>query len=166
MNRKKVLKIVLIFLIVIILVTAYFLLTKKKRNNIIEMVENFELYQEITDPDERSFGKDCNANEEFNQFKKIMELGSMKKLVLPGGMQVMITPNYNRWSNKKFLSFNTVDPDAFCGAGGTYPLHAYKNQLLWKQACSTGAMPEPDAPGYQEFMKCIETEEAIVNYFE
>jgi len=129
------------------------------------MVENFELYQEITDPDERSFDKSC-PNEEFNKFLLLTEQGSIKGLRLPGGMLTMITPNYYHWSNKKFLSFKTVEPEAFCNVGIMGPVHAYKNQLLWRQACSTGAMPEPDAPGYQEFMKCIETEEAIVNYFE
>ncbi|MBU1202626.1 hypothetical protein KKH39_01075 [Patescibacteria group bacterium] len=164
MSRKKALKILIIFLIIIILVIIYFLLVKKKKNNTIEMVENFTLYQEIIDPNEKSFDKSC-PNEEFNKFLLLTEQGSIKSLKLPGGLLTIITPNYYNWSNKKFLSFNTIEPEAFCNAGGTYPLHAYKDKLLWKQGCSTGAMPEPDAPNYQEFMKCIETEETIINFF-
>lgn len=164
MKGKKILKIVMIFLIIIV-AQVYFLFFYKKKDNAINMVENFSLYQEITDPAERLLWEGCNANEEFNQFKKIIKQGSMKKLILPGGAQAMVTPNYYNWSNKKFLSFINIEPEAFCGVGGFFPIHAYKNNLLWFQRCSGGAIFDEDNPEYQEFIKCTETEESINNYF-
>lgn len=161
MQRKK---IIILFLTTLFLVGLYFFIANKKNNPIIKQIENFSLYQEITSPAERSFDKTC-PNEEFNEFLKLTEGGSMKGLILPGGIKAIITPNYYHWSNEKFLSFLTVQPEAFCNAGIIGPRHAYKDYLLWAGGCSTGRMPEPEDPGYAEFMKCTETEESINNYF-
>ncbi|MDQ5938955.1 MAG: hypothetical protein QG603_489 [Patescibacteria group bacterium] len=162
-NKKYLL---IIVVIILILVASYFIyVSNKKTNPIIKQVENFSRYQEITDPAEKYLGEDC-ANQEFNQFKKIVLSGSMKELILPGGLRVVMTPNYNQWSNEKFLSFNTIQPEAFCSAGGIYPLEAHKDNLLWAGVCSTGRMPEQEDPGYSEFIKCLETEEIINGYFQ
>lgn len=156
----------IIVTVILILVVSYFIfVSNKKTNLIIKQIESFSLYTEITDPAERFFWEDCKANEEFNKLKKIIKQGSMKKLILPGGAQTMVTPNYYNWGNEKFLSFINIEPEAFCGVGGFFPVHAYKDNLLWFQRCSGGAIFEEDGPAYREFIKCTETEEIINSYF-
>lgn len=166
MQRKKIITIVGLYLMIFCFIGLYYFIfvNNRKVNPIIKQIENFSLYQEINDQAKKYLGEDC-ANEEFNQFKKIVEQGSLKQLILPGGFEVIITPNYNHWSNEKFLSFLTAQPEAFCAAGGVYPLHAYKDKLLWAGSCSTGRMLEVEDPGYAEFVKCTATEEIINNYF-
>jgi len=162
LNKKYFL---IILAVILVLFAIYFMfLDDKKTDPIIKQIENFSLYQEISDPAEKFLGEDC-ANEEFNKFKKIVLSGSMKKMILPGDLRAVITPNYNQWSNEKFLSFNTIQPEAFCFAGGTYPLHAYKDYLLWMGSCSAGVMLEPEDSGYAEFVECAETEEIINAHF-
>lgn len=85
--------------------------------------------------------------------------------MLNGALELVITPNYDHWNNEKFLSFNASDSGAFCGAGGIYPLHAYEDKLLWTQGCSTGVMLEENQPGYESFMKCVEVEPLVNDYF-
>jgi hypothetical protein len=163
LNKKYLL---IILVVILVLVASYFIyVSNKKTNPIIKQIENFSLYQEITDPAQRSFDKTC-PNEEFNIFLKLTESGSMKSFSLPGGMVVVITPNYYKWDNKKFLGFKNAEPPAFCNAGIMGPVHAYKDYLLWAGACSTGRMPESKDPDYVEFVKCTETEEIINNYFQ
>ncbi len=166
MKINKKYSLIILVVIAVLLVICFVFLNNKKNNLIIKQIENFSLYKEITDPAERFFWEDCNANEEFNQFKEITKRGSMKKLILTGGAQTMITPNYYNWDNEKFLSFLTVQPEAFCGVGGFFPINAYKNNLLWFQRCSGGAIFEEDGPAYQEFIRCTKTEGVVSNYFQ
>ena len=81
--NKKYSQIILV-LILISLVAYFIFVNNKKVNPTIKQIENFSLYQEITDLSQRSFDKTC-PNEEFNNFLKLTESGSMKSLNLPGG---------------------------------------------------------------------------------
>lgn len=160
--NKKYLLIILI--IIFALFFVYFIFSSNKKTDpIIKQIENLSLYQEIIDPTQRSFDKTC-PNEEFNEFLKLTESGSMKSLSLPGGIAVVITPNYYKWDNKKFLGFKNAGPPAFCNVGIMGPVHAHQDYLLWSNNCG-GVTPELEDPDYVEFVKCTETEEIINNYF-
>ena len=100
----------------------------------------------------------------MNDFKKQANQGSIKQFLYSGAFALTITPNYNNWSNEKFLAFG-ADNGAFCSAGGHGPLHAYTDKLLWSAGCSTGMMPDESTPGYKDFIKCTEAEQAIADYF-
>lgn len=160
--NKKYSQIILV-LILISLVAYFIFVNNKKVNPTIKQIENFSLYQEITDPSQRSFDETC-PNEEFNNFLKLTESGSMKSLNLPGGMVVVITPNYYKWDNKKFLGFKNIEPPAFCNVGIMGPVHAYKDYLLWSNGCG-GAITHDDLESYQGAEKCAETEKIIYDYF-
>ena len=140
--------------------------------NNIGQIENWSLYKEIN---KQSLGYDIfgdpnecaqvdGFNKEFADFKKEANFGSIKQFLYNGAFVLTITPNYNNWSNEKFLAFG-ADNGAFCSAGGLGPLHAYEDKLLWSNDCSTGMMPDESAPGYKDFIKCTEAEQAIETYF-
>lgn len=170
MNKKY---IFIIFLAAAIFTVLYFVLVINKshnqesvfKSNEISFIENFSLYDEFRENKENIFGADC-GNDEFNNLKSLAKEGSVKQLFLPGGFQLVLTPNYYNWSNDKFLGFNNPDSGAFCGAGGIFPLYAYKDNLLWSGSCSSGFMPSPDEAGYEDFMNCLESEEMVIEYFE
>lgn len=164
MHKKINQKYFLIILVVLFVLVAYFIfVNNKKINPIIKQIENFALYQEIVDADEVFFDKTC-TNEEFNEFLRLTESGSIKVLNLLGGIQTIITPNYYHWSNEKFLGFKNAEPPAFCNVGIMGPVHAYKDYLLWSNSCG-GAMPESQDPQYADFINCIDTEKIINIYF-
>jgi hypothetical protein len=161
LNKKHLL---IILVGILVLAIIYFIFANNKKTNpIIKQIENFNLYQEITDPAQRSFDKTC-PNEEFNNFLKLTESGSMKNLILPGGMVVVITPNYYKWDNKKFLGYKNTEPPAFCNVGIMGPVHAYKDYLLWSNSCG-GAITQDDLYYYQYAEKCAEVEKIIYSYF-
>lgn len=155
-----------IFLIISLILSgsSYFIfVNNKKTNPIIKQVENFALYQEIVGTGEGFFDKTC-PNEEFNEFLRLTESGSIKGLNLSGGIQTIITPNYYHWSNEKFLGFKSIKPPAFCNVGIVGPVHAYKDHLLWSNSCG-GAIIQDNLYYYQYAEKYAEIEKIINNYF-
>ena len=138
-------------------------------NSTASKIENWSLYQEITDLEEKWVGSgDCSdpslSPNEFAKFKTLAISGSMKQLVLPGNLYLIITPNYFSWSNENFLGFNS-DPNAICAVAGRYPLIAYSDKLLWRGVCSTGLQPDINTPAYDELIQCEKSREAVDKYF-
>ncbi|MFA5413285.1 MAG: hypothetical protein WC348_01975 [Patescibacteria group bacterium] len=109
---------------------------------IVDQVENWSLYKENTSV---LVGVKC-SNQEFNSFIDQANTGSRKTLNL-NGLTLVVTPNYNNWTNEKFVGFSN-DNTAFCNVGGFGPLHAYSDKLLWEGGCGGGAAPEPEEPDY------------------
>lgn len=166
-------KILISSTIAIILIALLFWFTFYFRQNQtqdnLSQIENWSLYQEITNSNEKFVGAgDCsqakNFNQEFADFKKQASLGSIKQFLYNGVLVLVITPNYDNWTNEKFLAFNS-DGGAICSAGGRYPLKAYADKLLWITSCSTGVMLEEDSPAYTDFIKCTEAKQVIEAYF-
>jgi len=169
---KKVL-LIAIATLAVFLIVSYFFVRKNKSvssDDLNAKLENWSLYQEIIDPEEKWVGSgDCSADpinspNDFDNFKALAKKGSMKELILPGNFGLTLTPNYFSWSNEKFLSF-THNENAICAVAGRYPLRAYPDKLLWVSVCSTGFMPSEDSPMYNDFMKCIESEQIVRDYF-
>lgn len=134
-------------------------------DEIKSQIENWSLYQEVTNESEKIVGSgDCTTNEEFNNYVNKTKQGSFKRLMLNGALELVITPNYDNWTNEKFLAFSN-DSTAICAAGGIYPLKAYQDKLLWRGICSTGAIPPTNSPAYGDFQKCTITEEILNEYF-
>lgn len=121
-------------------------------------IENWSLYKE--NPNVKVGAGKC-GNQEFENFLNRANSGSRKTLVL-NGLTLVITPNYDNWSNEEFMDFNN-DNTAFCEVGGFYPLHAYPDELLWRGACSSGAGPEPGEPGYAEKVAALNQCQDTVN---
>ncbi|MBI5071805.1 hypothetical protein HZB93_02855 [Candidatus Falkowbacteria bacterium] len=118
---------------------------------VADQVENWSLYQENTGV---QVGSGKCSNQEFNSFLDQANSGSRKTLNLYGVILV-VTPNYNSWTNEKFVGFGN-DNTAFCNVGGFSPLRAYSDKLLWVGGCGTGgAAPEPEEPGYVEKMAAL-----------
>ncbi|MDD5749439.1 MAG: hypothetical protein PHO91_01470 [Patescibacteria group bacterium] len=163
MNNKIKTSLVIFSSIFLIAFSVFFIFKEKDQEALVK-VENFDLYQEMLDPEEKNLNADC-ANEEFNQLRKLTELGQMKKLVLVGGLEIRITPNYYNWNNEKFLSFNDPESGAFCGEGGFFPLYADRENLWWIQSCSSGYRPNEDDINYQDFINCQESEKIVLDYF-
>lgn len=136
---------------------VHYLYLNKVGNGLAVKIENWSLYQEISDPKDKFIGTgDCSSNQEFNYLVSLGKAGSMKKLILPGDLELIMTLNYLSWTNEKFLSFNN-DATAICAAAGTYPLKGYADKLLWIHHCSGGVI-EPSA-------ECQKSEAIVENYF-
>lgn len=131
---------------------------------IADQIENWSLYEENTSV---QVGAGKCGNQEFENFLVQANAGSRKTFDLYG-LTLVITPNYNNWSNQKFLDFNN-DNTAICDVGGYYPLQAYSDKLLWRGVCSGGAGPEPGELGYAEKVaalnRCEDTVTDINIYF-
>ncbi|MFH2136265.1 MAG: hypothetical protein ABII19_01330 [Patescibacteria group bacterium] len=118
---------------------------------VADQVENWSLYKENTGV---QVGSGKCSNQEFNSFLDQANADSRKTLNL-NGVILVVTPNYNNWTNEKFVGFGN-DNTAFCNVGGFSPLHAYSDKLLWIGGCGTGgAAPELEEPGYVEKMAAL-----------
>jgi len=165
------LKNILIILAVVMLCAIIFYLSlKKSEYNPESKIENWNLYQEISNREDKWIGAgDCSSvppsSNEFNHFKDLIGSDSMKKLVLSGNFELVITPNFLSWTNEKFLNFNH-DDSAICAAGGRYPLKAYSDKLLWSGVCGSGIMPESGTPAYKDFIQCQKSENVVRDYFQ
>lgn len=168
---KKSIKFIFVLVILLILLGLYFYFNKKQTKNNISQIENWGLYKEIN---KQNLGYDIfgdpeecvqteGFNKEFADFKKQANQGSIKQFLYGGVFTLTITPNYNHWSNEKFLAFG-ADNGAFCSVGNLSPVRAYEDKLLWNMPCSSGMMPDSNTPGYTDFIKCAEAEQAIVEY--
>lgn len=172
MKQSHLFKLVAILVILLFVLAFYLYFRQNQTKDNINQIANWSVYQEVTDQSLKAniFGdpNECeqveNFNQEFADFKKQAKQGSIKQFLYNGALNLTITPNYNNWTNDQFLAFG-ADSGALCSAGGPGPLHAYADKLLWSTGCSTGVMPEKNAPGYKDFMKCIETEQMIEDYF-
>jgi len=132
-------------------------------------IENWDLYNEIKNNENKWVGADLCGNEEFKDVLIQAKSGSMRILKLNDELDLVITPNYKGWSIKKFVAFNN-DPTAICAAGGRYPAHAYSDKLLWVGVCTTGFSPETTSPAYKEWkerqIRCEKAREIVTNFFE
>jgi hypothetical protein len=140
--------------------------------NNLSQIEDWNLYQEITDKSLKAniLGDhdECvqveGFNQEFADFKKQANRGSIKQFLYDGVLSLAITPNYNNWTNDQFLALS-ADNGAICSVGHLSPVRAYEDKLLWNLPCSSGAMPEKDDPTYTDFIKCTEAEQTALEYF-
>lgn len=122
---------------------------------LINKIENWELYQEIENPEDKWVGAGECGNPEFAEFKNKVKQGSIKLWQANGVLDLFITPNYLNWSNEQFLTFNN-DETAICSAGGRYPLKAYPDKLLWKGVCGTGNLPSSQ--------ECLFVDAIVIDY--
>ena len=135
----------------------------------ISQIENWSLYKEINKQnleydvfgDPNNCAQEPNFNQEFAKFKATANQGSIKKFVYNGVLELAITPNYNNWTNEKFLAFST-DNGAFCGMGGFFPLQAYSDRLLWSGGCGPKTFSEEDIANS---IKCEKIDQAVFDYF-
>lgn len=171
MKINKLIFIVILFLLILlsygIIKYFQFVNDKKLESNLIKQIEDWNYYQEITDQIEKTSYftlPDCSANQEFKDFNLKAVQGEVKVFKLNGALPLVLTPNYFNWGNEKFLSFSS-DPTAVCYAGGIYPLKAYQDKLLWRESCSTGALPAENTLAYKDFLKCQEAEQVLNEYF-
>lgn len=161
---KRNIKFVFVLVILCILLGVYFYFKTNQTKKNISQVENWDLYQEINKQNlEYDIFGDPNEcvqvdgfNKEFADFKKQANIGSIKQFLYNEVLTLTITPNYNNWSNEKFLALG-ADNGAFCSAGGLMPLHAYADKLLWSTGCG-GVMNARS-------IKCTEAEQATLDYF-
>jgi len=132
-------------------------------------IENWDLYNEIENSENKWVGAGLCENEEFKDVLIKAKSGSMKILKLNDELDLVITPNYKGWSTKKFVAFNN-DPTAICAAGGRYPMHAYSDKLLWVEVCTTGFSPEVTSSIYKEWkerqIRCEKARKVVTNFFE
>lgn len=142
MKKLFLIKNILITWCVILIVVAgnYFYYRKTNQNQLAQ-IESWDKYQEIVDSADKFIGAGDCGGQEFNKFKQQTVLGSMKKITLPGNLDLIITPNYDHWTNNQFLALIS-DSNAICAAGGRYPLKAYIDKLLWIGVCDTGVESE------------------------
>jgi len=131
-------------------------------------IENWSLYQEIVNEEDKWVGADFCGNKEFEEVLLEAKGGSMKILELNDALDLVITPNYKNWTNEEFTAFNN-DPTAICAAGGRYPQYAYSDKLLWSGSCGTGFMPEITSPIYKEWkenqIRCEKAREVVEVFF-
>lgn len=125
--------------------------------DVINKLENWSIYKSST----LHVGTgDCGGNE-FEG--KLNQLNSgMRYSQEINGLILLYTPNYSKWSNEKFVSFNAGDNNV-CGTGGIYPLHAYTDKLLWVSSCG-GVLPE-DPEKAQKVRDCGATSKIIDDYY-
>jgi hypothetical protein len=74
---------------------------------------------------------------------------------------IVRTPNTQNWSMPEVEKF--MDDDSLvCGAGSFYPFETSTDFILWRRACSTGAITfdDNDLPA-EEFIKCAQAQEVI-----
>jgi len=137
------------------LIVEYLLIGKQSVDAV--RLEDWSLYQTITQPDDKWVGTgDCVTNLEFKNLMLLSVKGEMKKLVLSGNYKLIVTPNYFKWSNEKFLGYNN-DSAAICAVAGRYPLKAYEDKLLWSEPCTGGAL--------ESSIDCQNSERLIDEYF-
>lgn len=131
-NHKKIYLLLSLVLLVAVFIIYFFIKNNKKQQY---AVYNWNLYQNITDLEDKFLGTgDCMTNPEFLALITRAQAGEMKKIVHKDVQEFIITPNYENWSNEKFIGFNQ-DETAICAAGGRYPYKAFSDKLLWKGAC-------------------------------
>lgn len=106
-------------------------------NTSAKKLDDWSVYRPMTDINDKWIGSDECGSQEFAAFKKAANVGPMYRLVLPGELELVWTPNYDHWSNDKFLAFGE-DDTAICAVGGRYPLKGYPDKLLWRTSCGSG----------------------------
>lgn len=112
---------------------------ESKTKPVIADFENWNLYQ---DEDRVNFAS-C-AGKKTSEFVQ-QYAGSNNKTVTIDGLSLVITPNYNKYSNDDFLKAydsagktsigkpGVAVPDS-CISGAT-PVHAYADKILWVEPC-------------------------------
>ena len=133
--------------------------TTANKADVIAKLENWSLYQ----PSDAEVGTGDCGNKEFTDFLKKANSGSKFGYSI-NGLELVYTPNYNNWSNEKFVGFNKNEMKAVCDAGGIYPAHAYADKLLWLGVCSTGALPD-DPKEQRAVYLCDDTRTIVDDYF-
>ena len=99
-------------------------------------VENWELYQMVTDDELKQFGNDdacpptAQGNATFMEYQTKALAGEVHQLELPYGMFIIYTPNYQNWSNDDFTKI-TDEGRKVCSPGYPIPLHAFEDKLVW-----------------------------------
>ena len=83
-------------------------------------------------------------------------------LRLPGDLKIFSTANPNHWTLKQFLAYG-INPKAICAVGGTYPLYAYPERLLWVDSCGSGAVFS--AAEEQKYQQCDTIQKQVQAYF-
>ncbi len=137
----------------------------EKKITVAETIENFDSYVDsdvdilLTCPEEYTQAAAFVEKAHENGVKELVLLDSEEY-----GMTLYITSNPDGVNTKTFK--DTVDK-CIDGAGMKGPLKAYDNYLLWGfPMCSSGVAPTEDQPGYDDFQKCVEISEDILEYLE
>ena len=107
-------------------------------------IENWSSYNKISEP--VKFGNDdsctdsIKGDDDFIDYQRLSEKGSIYKLALPYKISFYYTPNYKHWSADKFLSF-TENDKRICGVAWPSQVYAYPDKVLWGDF-STGGVDE------------------------
>ncbi|MCX6784418.1 MAG: hypothetical protein NTV81_00585 [Candidatus Komeilibacteria bacterium] len=153
--------ILIVFGIILIIVAGGYFYYQADQNSVAQ-IENWAEYQEIIDLADKFVGSGDCGSQEFDQFKQKAILGSMKKLSLAGNLDLILTPNYDHWTNNQFLDF-LQDETAICAAGGRYPLRAFSDKLLWVGSCGSGVAPGAGV-AYNNFIQCQKSAKMVSEY--
>ncbi len=107
-------------------------------------LENWSLYKSVIDTNVKNFGNDdacgqsIRGDSDFMAFVEKANQGLMYYLELPHYLTLYYTPNYQRWSAQKFLSFSDNDM-RICSIAWLSPLYAYPDKLVWEFNSCGGA---------------------------
>jgi len=133
----------------------------KEIEELINQIEDWSLYEKVSDGENGIFSFDSCGDEEFDQVIPLFNAGVIYSFKLNDGLQLVYTPNYKHWTNDKLLSLKS-----FCQAGAIWPKRAYKDKVLWIGSCGSGFKPEESSPEYQGFLRCLEAEKAVKIFLE
>lgn len=105
-------------------------------------LENWDLYQISSDPQDKQFGNEESCKEYvgdpgFLDYQKKVLDAPIYKLLLPNGISILYTENYEHWTNDQFLGLLPRDRK-ICSAGWPIPLYADKGKLVWGVNLSCG----------------------------
>jgi hypothetical protein len=142
--------------------------TPEETSLLENQIENWPSYKEIIDEKEKWVGTDSCGNKEFEAVLMEAKKGSMKIFKLNNALDLVITPNYNNWTNEEFTNFND-NPTAICAVGGRYPRYAYSDKLLWVGSCGSGFEPDITSPIYKEWkekqIRCEKASKVVKDFF-
>lgn len=123
------------------------------------------LISNLHDPNKFSTTKDYSLVENCGQSINaniMVSLDATRTLQLVNSVYPIVrTKNLEHWTTQQASTF-VNDPTVVCGAGSFFPFDVQLDYILWRQACSTGALPT-DINGNlsQQFVACLQAQEAI-----
>jgi len=138
--RKHKTKLIIVAVVLIIVIGGAGWYFCRPACTLVGQIEDWKSYKV---DNEVIVGADVCNDKAFTAFLKKTNKGD-RQVKTVNGVQLVITPNYDNWSNQDFL--NKVK--SFCSGGGIYPIAAIKDKLLWSSDCSGGRAVTPNESNY------------------
>lgn len=136
-------------------------LSMSEINRLGAKIEMWNLYQE--DPSVVIGIPDCGVSKNSDMLKS-MNSGSKKTLSINSTYRLVLTPAYSLKNFNDVVQFRN-DPTVICGIGAYYPFSISEDRLLWRQSCSSGAVPAVGTQSYKDFVSCIQAQEVVQRHF-